>query len=68
MVPQERHKRFGQYDHYRWIGRRDFNLDMYNIAALTGSEPLRDAAEILGPEIMDRISGDRDVYVLRKAP
>jgi phosphoglycolate phosphatase len=66
MSEAERLRRFGQHDHYRWIGRRDFERDMHGIVALTGSEPLRSATEVLGPDVMARIAGDPDVYALRQ--
>jgi phosphoglycolate phosphatase len=67
MAPEVRRRIFGQDDHFRFIGRSDFEIDMQNIVALTHSQPLVRANSILSQSEMVLIAGDPDVYVLRKA-
>lgn len=68
MPAAERRKRYGQFDHYRRIGRHDFLADMNNIAVLSGSEHVMDAREALGDADMRRIAGDPNVFAMRKRP
>lgn len=67
MAPEARRKAFGQHDHYRYIGKRDFGIDLQNIVALTKSEPVLGARDILAQSEMTLIAGDPDVYVLKKS-
>lgn len=64
MDTPQRRRRFGQHDHYRYIGRRDFTIDMRNIVALTKSRPLIAARDVLSDAEMSRIAGDPDVFAL----
>lgn len=66
LTPRERTRRFGQHDHVRYIGRRDFEQSMATIAALTEAAWFRSAADLLSAEKMRAIAGDRDVFVMRK--
>ena len=64
---EERRRRFGQHDHVRWIGRRDFDIDMAAMADLTGAALFEPAEALLPPEVMRRIGGGPNVYVMQKA-
>lgn len=66
MTTEKRIARFGQHDHMRYIGRRDFDQDMATIAKLAAAEFFRSAPEILSPAEMEALVGDRDVYVMKK--
>jgi SAM-dependent methyltransferase len=67
MTADERHRRFGQHDHMRYIGRHDFDNDMHTVAELTGATYFRPATAFLSEADMHRIAGDADVYVMRKS-
>lgn len=68
MSTPRRIRAFGQHDHMRYIGRRDFRIDMKSVRKLANPEYLRGSSDILSKEEMAAIEGDKDVFVMKKRP
>lgn len=66
MSLEERALKFGQRDHMRYIGRRDFKVDIKSIKKLVDPVFFAGAGDVLSRSEMEAIAGDRDVFVLQK--